>query len=153
MKKLLTLALTIICIFTSLIASNNTNSGNNDTQTTISLETCTETLVVIKVITANNNTTAIELLTQLQNNGELTFTSFDGGYGAYVTSINGKSEVVNGNEGFSWMLYTSDEELSSTEFGSVVYNGVTYGQAAVGESSLTAKAGEYYIWVYEGWSF
>ena len=152
MKKLLTLALTIICIFTNLVACNNSNPSNNS-DTTVVLETCTETLVVIKVITANKNTTAIELLTQLQNDGELTFTSFDGGYGAYVTSINGKSEVVNGTTGYSWMLYTSDEEFSSTEFGSLTYYGSVFGQAALGASYLKVKADKYYIWAYESWSY
>ena len=151
MKKLLTLALTLLCIFTNLIACNNNDI--NKPEVTVYLESCTDTMVVIKATAVTTGSTALNLLEKVQENGELVFEAIDGGYGAYVTSINGKSEVVNGNEGFSWMLYTSDEELSSTEFGSVVYNGVTYGQAAVGESSLTAKAGEYYIWVYEGWSF
>ena len=153
MKKLLTLALTIICIFTTLVACNNSNPSNNNTDTTIVLESCTETLVVIKVTSANGNTKAIELLAQLQNDGVLTYTSFDGGYGEYVTSINGKSEVVNGSQGYSWMLYTSDEELSSTEFGSLTYYGTVFGQAALGASLLKVKADQYYIWAYEGWSY
>lgn len=151
MQKLLTLALTLLCIFTNLIACNN--NYIDKPEVTVYLESCTDTMVVIKATAVTTGSTALNLLEKVQENGELVFEAIDGGYGAYVTSINGKSEVVNGNEGFSWMLYTSDEKLSSTEFGSVVYNGVTYGQAAVGASSLTAKAGEYYIWVYEGWSF
>ena len=151
MKKLLTLTLALFYIFTSLVACNNTNTEKPNV--TAYLESCTDTIVAIKVTATTNETAALNLLKILQENGELTFESFDGGYGAYVTSINGKSEVVNGTEGYSWMLYTSDEKFSSTEFGSITYNGVTYGQAAVGASSLKVKAGEYYIWAYERWSY
>ena len=151
MQKLLTLTIALLCIFTNLAACNNTNTEKPNV--TAYLESCTDTMIVIKATAVTTGSTALNLLEKVQENGELVFESFDGGYGAYVTSINGKSEVVNGTEGYSWMLYTSDEEFSSTEFGSITYNGVTYGQAALGASSLKVKAGEYYIWAYERWSF
>ena len=150
MKKILSLTLTLICILTALIACNNTGK-----QPTINaeIENCTQKLVVIKVTETTENANALDLLAKLQSEGKISFESFDGGYGAYVTSINGLAEVANGNEGYSWMLYTSDSELSSTEFGSLTYQGAVFGQAAVGASTLTLKAGEYYVWAYEHWSF
>ena len=150
MKKILSLTLTLICILTALIACNNTSK-----QPTINaeIENCTQKLVVIQVTETTENANALDLLAKLQNEGKISFESFDGGYGAYVTSINGLAEVANGNEGYSWMLYTSDEDLSSTEFGSLTYQGAVFGQAAVGASTLKLKAGEYYVWAYEHWSF
>ena len=151
MKKLLSLTLTLICILTALTACNNASTQ----QPTINaeIELCTDELLVIKVTETTPNANAMDLLAKLQNEGKVNFESFDGGYGAYVTSINGVAEVANGNEGYSWMLYTSDEELSSTEFGSLTYQGTVFGQAAVGASSLKLKAGEYYVWAYEHWAF
>ncbi len=155
MKKLLSLTLTLVCILTTLILTTLIGCNNASQQPTINaeIELCTEDLLVIKVTETTQNANALDLLAKLQSEDKVIFESFDGGYGAYVTSINGKGEIVNGNEGYSWMLYTSDEELSSTEFGSLNYNGETYGQAAVGASSLKVKAGEYYIWAYERWSY
>ena len=117
------------------------------------LESVTKMMIVMKVVEAEEGATALSALTKLKADGEITFEAQESTYGAYITSINGKAEESSGNSGYSWMLYTSDEVNSSTEYGSLEYNGVTYGQAAVGASSLIVKEGAYYIWAYQSWSF
>jgi hypothetical protein len=117
------------------------------------LETVTETLVVMKIVEADENATALSALTKLKEDGEISFVYTESTYGAYITAINGKEEQSLGTSGYSWMLYTSDTEFSSTEFGSVEYNGKTYGQASKGASELLVKEGELYIWSYEAWSY
>lgn len=119
----------------------------------VSLEKVTETMIVMKVTEAEENATALSALAKLKDEGKIDFESVNSTYGAYITSINGKKETSSGNSGYSWMLYTSDTELSSTEFGVVEYNGKTYGQAALGADSLTVKEGHYYIWSYTEWSY
>lgn len=117
------------------------------------LESVTETMVVMKIVEAEEGATALSALTKLKEDGAIDFISKQGAYGAYITSINGKAEQASGTSGYSWMLYTSDTDNASTEFGSVEYNGKTYGQASAGASSLVVKEGEYYIWSYEAWSY
>ena len=125
---------------------------NGETKSLV-LETVTETLVVMKIVEAEEGATALSALTKLQEEGKIQFESKNGAFGAYITSVNGKAEQSSGSSGYSWMLYTSDDEHSSTEYGSIEYNGKTYGQAGMGASMLVVKEGEYYIWAYEAWSY
>ncbi len=144
----LTLLLTLfmgVCCFVSCQKNGETKA--------VSLEQVTETMIVMKVTEAEENATALSALNKLKEEGAIDFVSVNGGFGAYITSINGKEETSSGNTGYSWMLYTSDTEFSSTEYGTVEYNGVSYGQAALGASSLIVKAGQYYIWAYTQWSY
>ena len=83
----------------------------------------------------------------MKKDGKVEFVAQQSAYGAYITSINGKAET----NGYSWMLYTSDEEFSTTDYGTVEYNGKQYGQAALGADSLIVKEGEIYIWAYTAW--
>ena len=67
--------------------------------------------------------------------------------GGMVTEINGKANTAD----FSgcWMLYTSDAELSNTAWGTIEYEGKTFGSAIVGAEALTVEKSEYYVWVYQ----
>ena len=144
----LTLFLTLfmsVCCFASCQKDGETKA--------VSLEYVSETMIVMKITEAEENATALSALSKLKEEGAIDFVSVDSGFGAYITSINGKEETSSGNSGYSWMLYTSDAELSSTEFGTVEYNGSSYGQAAFGASTLVVKAGQYYIWAYTQWSY
>ena len=128
-----------LCAFTGCKPSGTTEK--------VTLESVTENMVVMKVIKTKGEASALSALTKLKEDNQIEFEHKDSGYGAYITSINGKSEV----NGYSWMLYTSDTEFSTTEFGSVTYDGKTYGQASLGASSLVVKEGELYIWAYTAW--
>ena len=145
MKCILTLLLaTVLCLFWFTACKKEMGETK-----ALVLECVTETMVVMKIVEAEENATALSALMKLKEQGEIEFTYTDSTYGAYVTSINGKAEIT----GYSWMLYTSDTERSSTEFGSIEYKAKTYGQASEGASSLVVKAEEYYIWSYEAWSY
>ncbi len=143
-----------LCVLLTLVVTLFGFAGCKDGQTKqVVLEKVTDTMVVIKVMEADEDATALSALNGLKEKGEIEFTSVSGMYGAYVTSINGKEETSETTSGYSWMLYTSDTEFSSTEFGAVEYEGKTYGQASLGASSLVVKEGEYYVWSYTYWSF
>ena len=111
---------------------------------------CKKTVVVdgdYVVITAENvedGATMYEYMLDLQEKGELTFETVDGGYGEYIVSVNG---VANDNNSY-WMVYTSDESNASMEH-PAEYKGVQYGQAVLGISSLPVVEGETYILYYQ----
>ena len=149
MKSVVTLLLVaVLCLFGFTACKKEAGETK-----ALVLESVTETMVVMKIVEAEENATALSALTKLKEQGEIEFTYTESTYGAYITSINGKAEQSSGTSGYSWMLYTSDTEKSSTEFGSVEYKGKTYGQASEGASTLVVKEGEYYVWAYEAWSY
>lgn len=152
LSTILTLLLAVVMSVCCLFACKEEADPKAQTKS-VELEKVTETLVVMKVNEAEEGATALSALTKLKEDGKIDFVMQESTYGAYITSINGKAEESSGNSGHSWMLYTSDTEFSTTEFGSVEYDGKTYGQASLGASSLVVKAGEYYIWSYDAWSY
>jgi hypothetical protein len=88
----------------------------------------------------------IDYMNELAQKGELTCTISDG----MITSING----IDNPADFSscWMLYTSDAENANTAWGTVEYEGVTYGSAISGAEGLKIKADQLYIWVFQSFS-
>lgn len=139
------LCLLVCCFFVTACYPNG--------ETKAVLEFSSENMVVMKIERTDGNANALNALTSLKEQGKIEFESFSSTYGAYVTAINGVSETSSGNSGYSWMLYTSDQEFSIEEYGTVCYNGVNYGQATVGASSLVVKEGELYIWYYQQWRY
>ena len=65
-----------------------------------------------------------------------------------VVSINGLENASDWS--FVWMLYTDDEELSNTAWGTVEYKDKVYGSAVLGAERLVVKNGKTYVWVYQG---
>ena len=104
----------------------------------------TENLVVIQVDEVDGEATLLSVMESLQEKGELQFVIS----GGMVTEINGKINATDFS--YCWMLYTSDAELSNDAWGTVSYEGKTYGSAIVGAETLTVSAGELYIWSYQG---
>lgn len=107
------------------------------------VENKTEDMVAIRVTDAEENTMFVDVMKSLQTGGALTFTQDAQGM---VTSVNGKENAADWSA--CWMLYTSDTELSTTEWGGYDYDGVTLGSASFGADMLPVKNGEVYIWVY-----
>lgn len=101
----------------------------------------TETQLVIRVNTAEGNATLTDVMTALQEEGELSFTIT----GGMITEINGKSNTASDY----WMLYTSDTEMSNTEWGTVDYEDETYASAILGADALAVVDGGLYIWDYQ----
>lgn len=87
--------------------------------------------------------TLIDVMERAKTDGDLTF-EISGGM---VTSIEGKANAVD----FSacWMLYTSDAEMSNTEWGTITVGEKTLGSAIVGAEALPVVVGALYVWDYQ----
>lgn len=107
----------------------------------------TDTQVVIQVNQTDGNAVLVNVMEDLQNKGELTFTESSG----MITSINGVANDAKAN--FYWMLYTSDSEMAETAWGTIEYNGQIVGSAVVGAEALTVIQGGIYIWSYQELEF
>ncbi len=107
------------------------------------LLSATDTQVVIRVDKTDGNAVLLNAIESLQEKGEITFTLSNG----MVTSINGVENDVDYNP--CWMLYTSDSEMASMEWGSVEYDGQVCGSAILGVGDLTLVAGAVYVWSYQ----
>ena len=95
------------------------------------------------LLTAKNveeQTTLVEYMQTLQEDGKLSYTVEDG----MVVSINGKANEANSY----WMLYTTDDEFSNEAWGTIEYEEITYKSASLGAEELVVKEGETYVWVY-----
>lgn len=62
-----------------------------------------------------------------------------------IVSLNGKANTANSY----WMLYTSDEANANTAWGTIEYDGHTYGSATLGAPSLPLAEGAVYVWSYQ----
>ena len=138
MKKLLSLLLTVVAIFA--LSSCGLSNGGAKTVATVVKE---ENTVVITVEELEGACTLLALMEELQEEGKLTFTVDLTGM---VQSMEGKANPADWSA--CWMLYTSDKELSNTEWGTIEYESTMYASAIVGAESLTVSVGEYYIWAY-----
>jgi len=67
-----------------------------------------------------------------------------------IVSINGIENPADYSS--CWMLYTSDAELSNSTWGTVEYDGKTYGSAVSGAETLKIKPDQLYIWVFQSFS-
>ena len=103
----------------------------------------TDTMVVIKINETEGFATLLDAMTYLKDKGELTFELT----GGMVSSIEGKANPADWSA--CWMLYTSDAEMSNTEWGTITYEGNMYGSAILGAESLTVSVGQYYVWSYD----
>ena len=106
------------------------------------VEKSAEDMVAIRVL-GEPDVKLIDVMQDLKTDGFLNFTKDAQGM---VTAIHGKKNAADWSK--CWMLYTSDAELSSTEWGGYDYNGVTLGSASFGADTLPVKKGEVYVWVY-----
>ena len=128
MKKILSLMLVIVTIF-SLSTLVSCKKEVEPVVITISQEASVQGL------------TLLEYMSQMEENGELSFTIENG----MVTEING---TKNGTNSY-WMVYTNDAENSNTAWGTYEYNQEIFGSAILGAESLQIKAGCTYIWLYQ----
>ena len=113
-------------------------------------EELSETCVIkvdADVYEITEETTLLEYMEKLSNDGKLTFKSQNGAYGVMIKEINGLANGLGDNP--CWLLYTDDEANSDTTWGTYVYEGKTYSSATLGASSLIVKEGCTYIWHYE----
>ena len=151
MKKLVSVLLVLVCLAAMLAGCQKPIVIDDGDATVVSdAYIVSDTYIVIKPSEASlegkTDMLLIDFMSQLKEKGELKFGISDG----MVTSING----IDNPEDWSscWMLYTSDAENSNTAWGTVEYEGKTYGSAISGAEALKIKAGELYIWVFQSFS-
>ena len=137
MYAIFTLLLTIAMSVCMLIACDKEGAAKAE------MVSKSDTMVVIKINETEGFATLLDAMTYLKDEGELTFELT----GGMVSSIEGKANPADWSA--CWMLYTSDAEMSNTEWGTITYEGNTYGSAILGAESLTVSAGEYYVWSYD----
>ena len=106
-----------------------------------------DTYIVIKttaeVLDGKTDMFLIDYMNELAQKGELACTIEDG----MITSINGIANPADYSS--CWMLYTSDAENANTAWGTVEYDGQTYGSAISGAEALKIKPDQLYIWVFQ----
>lgn len=137
MYALFTLFLTVAMSVCMLIACNKEGSAKAE------IVSKSDTMVVIKINETEGFATLLDAMTYLKDEGELTFELT----GSMVSSIEGKANPADWSA--CWMLYTSDTEMSNTEWGTITYEGNTYGSAILGAESLTVSPSQYYVWSYD----
>lgn len=102
-----------------------------------------EGVVAITVEEAQDANVLLDVMTLAQTEGKLTFEES----GGMIMSLNGKANPADWS--YCWMLYTSDESMASTEYGTYEYEGETLGSAVFGAGALPVVDGEIYVWVYQ----
>ena len=139
MKKLLSLLLVVVGAF-ALVCCGQSN-GEAKTVVAVAKE---ENTVVIIVEELAGTATLLAVMEDLREEGKLTFAADLSGM---VQSIEGKENPADWSA--CWMLYTSDEEMANTDWGTIEYEGVVYGSAILGARALEVVAGATYIWSYQ----
>lgn len=144
MKKLMALVLTLVCTLMFAGCDLSLLMGLSSGGKSVAAVEKTENMVVITVNEAEDGVTLLSVMKTLQAEGKL---SYEYGADGMVTSIEGKENAADWSA--CWMLYTSDAELASTDWGTVEYHGESYGSAVVGASALEVIDGGIYIWSYQ----
>ena len=106
------------------------------------VEYTAEDVVVIRVL-EETDAKLIHVMETLRADGFLNFTKDTQGM---VTAVNGKENPSDWSA--CWMLYTSDTEFASAEWGVYEYHGESLASAVFGADTLPVKKGEVYIWAY-----
>ncbi|MBR2479932.1 MAG: hypothetical protein IKB56_01355 [Clostridia bacterium] len=100
--------------------------------------------VVIKVDSAYEmeaDDTLEDYMDYLEEKGKLDYEEEDG----MIISINGKKNTLNSY----WMIYTSDENYSNSQWGTYEYKGKTLGSATLGATALPLNKDATYVLVYQ----
>ena len=155
-RKLLFLLLAVGCLMgfsacslgggesTSVSSNEESSSAVSEAETKkAEVEKTTDTMVAIRVLKTEGEETLMSVMEALQEEGAMRFIVQAG----MVTSINGKANPVDFSS--CWMLYTSDAELSNSEWGELDYNDEKLGSAVVGADVLPVAEGEVYVWFYQ----
>ena len=142
-RKIISLFLvlwSVLCLF-CLTACNATLA--------VTLLSSEEKKLVIRIDEAQDGAKLIDALQQLKETNQLDFEIV----GGMITSVNGKEgEATGTNSGYSWIIYTSNSELSFPAYTKTYENIVCY-SAAFGAESLAVQKGETIILSYDEWSF
>ncbi len=138
MKRKLLAILLCLMAFCSLCGCSIFAQPESSQNASCTLEYVGETRVAI--VAETDGVSVLSCMESLQN--ELTFELSDG----MLISLNGKANAADYSS--CWMLYTTDETMSNSAWGTIEYEGKTLASAAFGADALMVKKGEIYLWEY-----
>ena len=101
-----------------------------------------DTMIIIGCTESDEGKMLIDYMNELKEDEKIDFTVENG----MVSSINGVENAADYSS--CWMLYTSDEEMANSAWGTVLYNDAEYGSAILGAEKLKIKDGCLYIWAF-----
>ena len=152
-KKLLALTLALVSVFACLAL---TACGNEPLIKVVSDGECVAFTAKSSVITFTDTTSVKDYMDALVEKGELKYEGYNGEYGFYITSVEGKKEET----GYFWSLYTDlvtiegdSAVYSSAEWGIYDLDGKTLNAASYGVSNLPCVEGYTYALVYSSYSY
>ncbi len=142
MKRIKTIIATLLLAIVSAFCLVACDKNNDPDKLSCSVKESGETFVVISVDQADGDFLLLDCMSALQKEGKMTYEM----QGTMVQSINGKANTANFSS--CWMLYTTDSEFSTTEYGSYTWGGQEMGSAILGAEALPVLEGALYAWVY-----
>ena len=140
-KIVSTLLCAVSCCLTAFAVGCNEKNGEWEYQITKNLSG-ENIRVEITVAEAPDEATLLDVMNKAKENGDLSFEMA----GTMVASIEGIANDIDYNP--CWMLYTTDDELSNTEWGTVTMEDEVLGSAILGADTLPVEEGESYVWAY-----
>lgn len=135
-KKLLTILFTFILLLTMV------GCGKNP----VVIDEQDEKVIMQITSEVGDDTTLLDYMLSLQEDGELQITYTDSTYGAYITKINGLEEDYASNK--FWMFYTDDTDetyVNLTESFAIIYKDKMYYSLNYGVDNVKIKKGKTYI--------
>ena len=146
MKKLIPVVAIVLILLVALCACNQKEPTKIDEPTTPATDSSvinvSDTTIVLAPTSDYVGQTLLSFMQASTLKGLLEFSLTNG----MVTSINGKENTADYSK--CWMLYTSDENMANTAWGTVEYQGNVYGSAVKGVTELNIIENGLYIWVY-----
>ena len=142
MKKFKALCFTMILAILSLFVLASCDSCD-DESAQVTLVEKSQKLVVLKTTEVEGNFTLEEALDQLDDQGKIDVEEENG----MIVSIDGVAN--DASKSAYWMIYTSDTNMANAEWGTIDYDGNTYGSAAMGAETLKVVDGGLYIIAYQ----
>jgi len=136
MKKRIAFFTTLICLLVSSLAFFTGCGEKAEAKATLILST--ETRVVIKVDSVKGNAMLKHALDSVVGDNF----SYELSNGM-VSKVNGVENPADWSK--CWMIYTSDTEFSNNTYGTVTYEGLTFGSAILGVNDLPVTVNAYYV--------
>lgn len=107
-------------------------------------------MFIFKALVGDGTDSMYDALTELQEEGYLTFDGYESDYGYYITKVNGTAEAYGDTSMTYWAVYTDLTEYdgvtyAETTWGSYTYEGTEYAMANYGVSYLPVYAGYTYV--------
>ena len=141
-SKILVAILLISLLATTLFACINPDNDTSGKMTLVILDgdnATPYTVDLAKIPSGDSSKGLIAILDYLKDNGKLTYTADDSGYGAFLTQV---GELKQG-DGYYLYVYTDVEtDIDVSQYATqVTYNGKSYTNSGVGVSQMSVKDG------------